>query len=83
MLMAAVENGQHFWLVIVAVLLAAVSAYYYFKIIQAIYFKESETDSIVFEGTVTSPFKWMLLVIVALILMVGIYPEIIIGLLYA
>jgi NADH-quinone oxidoreductase subunit N len=83
MLMAAVENGQHFWLVIVAVLLAAVSAYYYFKIIQAIYFKESETDSIVFEGTVTAPFKWMLLVIVALILMVGIYPEIIIGLLYA
>jgi NADH-quinone oxidoreductase subunit N len=83
MLMAAVENGQHFWLVIVAVLLAAVSAYYYFKIIQAIYFKESETDSIVFEGTVTAPFKWMLLVIVALILRVGIYPEIIIGLLYA
>lgn len=83
MLMAAVENGQHFWLVIVAVLLAAVSAYYYFKIIQAIYFKESETDSIVFEGAVTRPFKWMLLVIVALILITGIYPEIIIGLLYA
>ena len=83
MLMAAVENGQHFWIVIVAVLLAAVSAYYYFKIIQAIYFKESETDAIVFDDAVTRPFKWMLLLIVALILIVGIYPEIIIGWLYA
>jgi NADH-quinone oxidoreductase subunit N len=83
MLMAAVENGQHFWLVIVAVLLAAVSAYYYFRIIQAIYFKESETDTQVFDNAISKPFKWMLLVVIAFILIIGIYPEIIIGWLYA
>ncbi len=41
MLMAAVENGHHFWLVILAVLFAAISAYYYFRVIQAMYFKEA------------------------------------------
>ncbi len=82
MLMAAVENGNHFWIVIMAVLLAAVSAYYYFRIIQAIYFKESNSASVVIEGAVNTPFKWMLVVIVVLLLIIGIYPEIIIGWLY-
>src|SRR6187549_3510463 len=40
MLVAAVQNGHHLWLVILAVLCAAISAYYYFRIIQAMYFKE-------------------------------------------
>ena len=40
MLLAAVKNGHQFWLVILAVICAAISAYYYFRVIQAMYFKE-------------------------------------------
>src|SRR5882724_4533933 len=41
MLLAAVKNGHSMWLVIPAVLCAGISAYYYFRIIQAMYFKDS------------------------------------------
>jgi len=81
MLMAAVQNGHQFWLVIAAVLFAAISAYYYFRVIQAIYFKEA-TLPVTQANSVTTPFKIMLVVIVALILIIGIYPEIIIGWMY-
>ncbi len=81
MLMAAVQNGHQFWLVIAAVLFAAISAYYYFRVIQAIYFKEA-TQPVNQANSVTTPFKIMLVVIVALILIIGIYPEIIIGWMY-
>lgn len=44
MILAAVQNtaqmNHNLWLVIVAMICAAISAYYYFRIIQAIYFKE-------------------------------------------
>ena len=81
MLMAAVQNGHQFWLVIAAVLFAAISAYYYFRVIQAIYFKEV-TQPVTQANSVTTPFKIMLVVIIALILIIGIYPEIIIGWMY-
>ena len=82
MLMAAVENGHHIWLVIVAVLFAAVSAYYYFKIIQSMYFKEAKTSGIVKLDAVSKPFNIMLMVIVVIILVIGVYPEILIGWMY-
>ncbi|MBS1661533.1 MAG: NADH-quinone oxidoreductase subunit N, partial [Bacteroidetes bacterium] len=42
MLAAVVSSGHYLWLVIFAVLCAAVSAYYYFRVIQAMYFKDGE-----------------------------------------
>ncbi len=78
MLMAAVENGNHFWIVIVAVLFAAISAYYYFKVIQAMYFKDSNTE-IALTGPITTSFKLMLIVTAILIIVLGIYPEFVIG----
>ena len=81
MLMAAVENGHQFWVVIVAVLFAAISAYYYFRVIQAMYFKES-TQPVTQTTSITTPFKIMLIVIVSLIIIIGIYPEIIVGWMY-
>ena len=59
MLIAAVENGQGFWLVIAAVIFAAISAYYYFRVIQAIYFKDANHPS---DLQVTPSFKGMLIV---------------------
>ncbi|MGZ8557321.1 MAG: NADH-quinone oxidoreductase subunit N, partial [Chitinophagaceae bacterium] len=44
MLKAAMGAGSNLWLVIFAVLMAAVSAYYYFRVIQAMYFKEGSAN---------------------------------------
>ena len=79
--MAAVENGHHFWIVIVAVLFAAISAYYYFRIIQAMYFRESNQQAIQPEHISTS-FRVMLLLTVVLIILLGIYPEFLLGWMY-
>ncbi len=81
MLVAAVENGHHFWLVIVAVIFAAISAYYYFRVIQAMYFKEGEQGAVK-EGSLNGRFKLLLLVAAAIIIILGVYPEILIGWLY-
>ncbi len=79
MLMAAVENGNHFWIVIAAVLFAAISAYYYFRVIQAMYFKEASPDTLHTTEKITVSFKIMLVIVAILIIMLGIYPEFIIG----
>jgi NADH-quinone oxidoreductase subunit N len=77
MLMAAVQNTtqthNNLWLVIVAVLCAAISAYYYFKVIQAMYFKEAADE----RGHVTeanSAFKALLIITALLIIILGIFP---------
>jgi NADH-quinone oxidoreductase subunit N len=81
MLMAAAENGHKFWLVIVAVLFAAISAYYYFRIIQAMYFKEA-TENVVDENEITTTFKIVLVITAILIIAIGIYPELVVGWMY-
>ena len=81
MLMAAVQNGHQIWIVIVAVLFAAISAYYYFRVIQAMYFKEGNENIIQTTG-ISKPFQFMLVLISIMILIIGIYPEIIIGWMY-
>jgi NADH-quinone oxidoreductase subunit N len=81
MLLAAVENGKHLWLVISAVIFAAISAYYYFRIIQAMYFREAAND----EENVTyisSSFKFLMIFSCILIIAIGVYPELIVGWLY-
>jgi len=82
MLMSVVENGHHIWLAIVAILFAAISAYYYFRIIQSMYFKESSQSNIIRNESIHTPFNWMLVMIVVIILIIGIYPEILIGWMY-
>ncbi|MEI7470779.1 MAG: NADH-quinone oxidoreductase subunit N [Chitinophagaceae bacterium] len=82
MLMAAIKNGHHFWLVIVAVLCAAISAYYYFRIIQAMYFKEAslgaDNQPLVLATDVNDRFRALLLVVAALLLILGAYPQLLI-----
>ncbi len=81
MLMAAAENTGKFWLVIVAVLFAAVSAYYYFRVIQAMYFKEPGEAAPV-EEPVSLSFRIVLIICALLIIAIGIYPELVIGWMY-
>ncbi|HLG38452.1 MAG TPA: proton-conducting transporter membrane subunit, partial [Chitinophagaceae bacterium] len=71
MLEAAVATGKNFWLVIFAVLMAAVSVYYYFRVIQAMYFKEGEPKTII----VSPVFKYTLIALAAIIIVLGIFPN--------
>jgi NADH-quinone oxidoreductase subunit N len=80
MLLAAVKQGHQFWIVIVAVLCAAVSAYYYFRVIQAIYFKQPAEDAV--SIPVTFSFKALLVITAFLIVLFGIMPGLIIDWLY-
>lgn len=72
MLKAAVNTDMNLWLVIFAVLMAAVSVYYYFRLIQAMYFKEGGAQSF----QVAQGFKWTLIVLAALVILLGIFPGI-------
>ncbi len=81
MLMAAVKNGHQLWLVIFAVLCAAISAYYYFRVIQAMYFKESN-EVVTTDWDITPAFKVLLVITAALVIILGIYPNLLIDWLY-
>lgn len=81
MLMAALKNGHHFWLVILAVLCAAVSAYYYFRVIQAMYFKEA-ADPAPEQPRATAAYNGLLILTAAIIILLGIMPGLVIDWLY-
>lgn len=78
MLKATLATGKGLWLVIVAVLMAAVSVYYYFRVIQAMYFKEGEDPKI----SVTPAFKWALVFLAFLIILLGTFPNLILYWMY-
>jgi NADH-quinone oxidoreductase subunit N len=73
MLSAVVATGHFLWLVIFAVLCAAVSAYYYFRVIQAMYFKDGEGTT---EGEPGAGFKGLLVVMAALVIVLGVFPQV-------
>ncbi len=74
MLVAALRNGHQHWLVIFAVLCAAISAYYYFKIIQAMFFKESG-DVPANDWNISPAFKILLIITSVLIIIIGLFPS--------
>jgi NADH-quinone oxidoreductase subunit N len=71
MLTAAVNNGHVMWLVIVGVLCAAISVYYYFRVIQAMYFKDGDAQ----EMEVSPVFKGLLVIMAAIVVLLGIFPQ--------
>jgi NADH-quinone oxidoreductase subunit N len=58
--------------------MAAISVYYYFRLIQAMYFKEG-TATI---GNVSSGFKLTLIAVAAVTIILGIYPNLLLYWLY-
>jgi NADH-quinone oxidoreductase subunit N len=78
MLAAVVKTGTYLWLVIVGVLFAAISVYYYFRVIQAMYFKEGTPET----ETITPTFKWGLVFVAFIVVLLGIFPTIILNWLY-
>ena len=75
MLKAAIATDKNLWLVIFAVLMAAVGVYYYFRVIQAMYFKDGESSEI----QVTPFFKWTMLSLAILVILLGIFPNLILN----
>lgn len=69
-LAAAVKTGTYLWLVIFAVVMAAISVYYYFRLIQAMYFKDGEGQ----EVETTPLFNGVMISIAVLILLLGVLP---------
>ncbi len=78
MLMAAVQQGGLWWLVIIAILGAVISVYYYLRLIQAMYFKEGNAEI----QPVSKTFKAILVILAALIILLGICPQLLINYLY-
>lgn len=71
MLSAAINNGHVLWLVILGVICAAISVYYYFRVIQAMYFKDGEAQEI----NTTPAFRGLLIGIAAVVVILGIFPH--------
>ena len=80
MLLSAAQVHRYTWLIIFAVLCAAISAYYYFKIIQAMFFKDANPHHPQLE--ISKGFKLILVIAVFLILLLGIYPDLLTQWLY-
>jgi NADH-quinone oxidoreductase subunit N len=71
-LLAAVEQGNLMWLVIFALCMAAISAYYYFRVIIAMYFKQGTPE---FQSEVTSTDKFLMALTTAIVILLGIFPH--------
>ena len=71
MLNAAVSTGSLLWLVILGIVCAAISVYYYFRVIQAMYFKDGDVQQI--EASTT--FKGLLVTVAVIVVLFGIFPE--------
>jgi NADH-quinone oxidoreductase subunit N len=78
MLSAAVSTGNLLWLVIFGVVCAAISVYYYFRVIQAMYFKEGDGQVV----EVSPAFKGLLVAVAAIVVLLGLFPEWLINMLY-
>jgi NADH-quinone oxidoreductase subunit N len=72
MLKATMEAGNNLWLVIFAVLMAAVSVYYYFRVIQAMYFKEGDARP---AEPVSVSFRLTMVLLAVLVILIGIFPN--------
>jgi len=78
MLNALYLAGAGLWLIIIAILCAAISVYYYFKLVQAMYFVEGEPAI----NEVPKKNTYILLTIAILLLILGIFPSLLFNYLY-
>ncbi len=79
MLSATIANGKVLWLVILAICCAAISVYYYFRVIQAMYFKEGDGELAI---ATTPVFKVTLLLLALALLILGLFPKLLLDNLY-
>ncbi|MFL5808423.1 MAG: NADH-quinone oxidoreductase subunit N [Flavisolibacter sp.] len=71
-------NSGNLWLAIFAVLMAAISLYYYFRLIQAMYFKEGTPHTI----EVSAGFRLTMIALAVITIALGIFPNLLLNWLY-
>lgn len=71
-LLAVVQQGNLLWLVIFALLMAAISIYYYFRVIIAMYFKPGTPEM---ASPVTSGDRILLIITCILVILLGVAPQ--------
>lgn len=81
MIKAVVATGSNLWLVIFALLMAAISVYYYFRVIQAMYFREANAQTTPLAET-GAGFKWLLVLVAGLVILLGLFPNLLLNWLY-
>jgi NADH-quinone oxidoreductase subunit N len=79
MLASVIKTQSALWLVIAAVLFAAVSVYYYFRVIQAMYFKEGDAAM---ASHIRPSFRFGLIILAAAIVLLGVMPNLLLNWLY-
>jgi len=78
MLASVVKSGGSLWIVVVAVLFASVSVYYYFKVIQSMYFKNGNPETV----EITPQFKYGVFSVAIAIIIIGVLPSIVLNWFY-
>jgi NADH-quinone oxidoreductase subunit N len=78
MLNSLYAAGAGLWLIIIAILFAAVSVFYYFKLVQAMYFVTGEPTM----HEVPKKYTYALLLIAILLLILGVFPSVVFNYLY-
>lgn len=66
-------GGELFWLVIFALLMAAVSVFYYFRVIIAMYFKKGDAE---LNSEITGTDKLLLVITTIIVILLGVAPQI-------
>lgn len=77
MIQAVIATKGHLWLAIFSLVMAAVSVYYYFRVIQAMYFKQGNANI-----QASNAFKYTLLAVAVIVILLGIFPNLITNWLY-
>jgi NADH-quinone oxidoreductase subunit N len=75
-------GGSYLWLIIIAMLCAAMSVYYYFRVIQAMYFKEPAEEHHIISGVVTPAYRVGLITLAIFTILLGIMPQVLLQYLY-
>ncbi len=78
-MLRATINAGSLWLALFAVLMAAVSVYYYFRLIQAMYFKTGNGQTAI---PLSISFKSIMVLLAAITIILGIFPNLLIHWLY-
>jgi len=78
-MLRATINGGSIWLAVFAVLMAAISVYYYFRLIQAMYFREGNGNISI---QLSPSFKFTMVALAAVTILLGVFPNLLINWLY-
>ncbi|MBS1614958.1 MAG: NADH-quinone oxidoreductase subunit N [Bacteroidetes bacterium] len=73
---ALMTQGNAMWLVLFGLLMAAVSVYYYFRVIWAMYFKPGTPQ---LHEPMTTTDNWLLLFTASLVILVGVAPQLVLA----